>query len=125
MSAMFETATRMKLRFPYSKGSISVEDLWDAPLPSLNTMFKTLNATLKSETEESLLDAKTKNPETELQVEIIRHVVAVRLAEQKEKEVAAEKATKRKFLMNILAEKQESALKNMSEEEIKNMLASL
>lgn len=125
MSAMFETATRMKLRFPYSKGSISVEDLWDVPLPSLNTMFKTLNATLKSETEESLLDAKTKNPETELQVEIIRHVVAVRLAEQKEKEVAAEKATKRKFLMNILAEKQESALKNMSEEEIKNMLASL
>ena len=43
MSNMFEKAVKGKYRFPY-KGQIAVEDLYDLPLGSLDTVFKTLNA---------------------------------------------------------------------------------
>lgn len=58
MSNMFEKAVKGKYRFPY-KGQIAVEDLYDLPLGSLDTMFKTLNAEVKKTDEESLLQTKS------------------------------------------------------------------
>ena len=58
MSNMFEKAVKGKYRFPY-KGQIAVEDLYDLPLGSLDTVFKTLNAEVKKTDEESLLQTKS------------------------------------------------------------------
>ena len=81
MEKMFENATRTKMRFPF-KGMISVEDLWDLSVKDLDTIFKTLNAQVKKSQEESLLVTKTEEDEVlSTQIEIVKYIVAVKLAE--------------------------------------------
>ena len=78
---MFEIAVRSKMRFPY-KGQISVEDLWDLDVNALDGVFKTLNGKVKVSQEESLLQTRSKeSEELMLQIEIVKHIVSVKLAE--------------------------------------------
>jgi len=122
---IFEEASRMKLRFTY-RGHISVEDLWDLRVQDLDNIFKGLNAHLKAEKEESLLTTKDRaTSDLELKVAIIRHIVAVKLAEVAEREQAAEKAAKRQRILEIIERKQGAALEEKSEEDLKKMLEEL
>lgn len=122
---MFEVATRNKLRFPY-KGQISVEDMWDISLPALDSVFKALNSQMKQIKEESLLSIKTKADETlELQIEIVKYIVSVKLAEKEAREKTAEKSAQRQRIMEIMAKKQDESLENASMEDLQKMLAEL
>lgn len=122
---IFEFATRNKLRFPF-KGQISVEDLWDLPLKSLDAIFKTLNAQVKQAKEESLLETKTEEDTVlEVQIAIIRHIVSVKQEEKKLREQAAENKAQRERIMSIIADKKDEALKNSSIEELEKMLADI
>lgn len=122
---LFEVATRSKMRFPY-KGNISVEDLWDLPLAALDSVFKTLNAQIKQTKEESLLSTKTKEDETlEMQIEIVKHVVSVKLTEKAARESALEKKEKKQKIMQIMAAKQDEALQNASMDDLQKMLNEL
>lgn len=122
---IFEIATRKKYRFPY-KGQITVEDLWDLSVEELDSIFKTLNAKNKVQKEESLLDSAEKKDITlETQIEIIKHIVSVKLGEaEAAKNRAAKKAEKEKLLA-ILANKQEEDLRGKSVEELQAMIANL
>lgn len=122
---MFEVATRSKMRFPY-KGQISVEDMWDLSLPALDSVFKTLNSQMKQVKEESLLSTKSKADETlELQIEIVKYIVSVKLAEKEAREKAAEKSVQRQKIMEIMAKKQNEYLEKASMEDLQKMLAEL
>lgn len=122
---IFEFATRNKLRFPF-KGQISVEDLWELPLKSLDAIFKTLNAQVKQAKEESLLETKTaEDTVLEVQIAIIRHIVSVKQKEKKLREQAAENKAQRERIMSIIADKKDEALKNSSIEELEKMLADI
>lgn len=122
---IFEYATRNKVRFPY-KGSISVEDLWDLSVVELDKIYKTLNAQIKKEQEESLLLVNPdENEELIVQIEIIKYIVNVKLVEQAARERAADKAAQRQKIMGILARKQDEALENSSAEDLMKMLAEL
>ncbi len=122
---MFEKASRQKIRFFY-RGQCSVEDLWDLPLTALDTIFKGLNAQQKAQKEESLLAIKSQADEVlALQIAIVKHVVEVRLAEQAERKSAADKAAQKQKLLGIIAEKQDAELKNMSLEELTNLVNEL
>ena len=73
---IFEFATRNKVRFPF-KGMISVEDLWDLSLTNLDSIYKTLNKQVKQSEEESLLSTKASvDTELEVQIAIVKHIVA-------------------------------------------------
>lgn len=122
---IFEFATRNKLRFPF-KGQISVEDLWELPLKSLDAIFKTLSAQVKQAKEESLLETKTaEDTVLEVQIAIIRHIVSVKQEEKKLREQAAENKAQRERIMSIIADKKDEALKNSSIEELEKMLADI
>lgn len=122
---MFEIATRSKFRFPY-KGQISVEDMWELSLPALDSVFKALNAQIKQVKEESLLSTKSKADETlELQIEIVKYIVSVKLAEKEAREKATEKAAQRQRIMEIMAKKQDESLENASMEDLQKMLTEL
>lgn len=122
---MFEVATRSKMRFPY-KGQISVEDMWDLSLPALDSVFKALNSQMKLVKEESLLSTKSKADEVlELQIEIVKYIVSVKLAEKEAKEKAAEKSAQRQKIMEIMAKKQDESLESASMEDLQKMLSEL
>ncbi len=125
MEKMFEMATRDKMRFPF-KGVISVEELWDLDVKSLDAIFKTLSSQLKESKEESLLDVKSKQDcELENKIEIIKYIVSVKLEETSQRALAKEKKEQKQKLLEILSEKENESLMNMSLEEIKKKIAEL
>jgi len=122
---MFEKATRMKLRFNY-KGVCSVEDLWDVPLRDLDAMYRSLTKQKRDAEGDSLLETRDRGTEVlTLQTSIIKHVVEVRLQERKDIEEASAKAAKKQKILSIIAEKQDQSLRDMSEEDLANMVNSL
>ena len=125
MEKMFEYATRNKVRFPF-KGLISVEDLWDLTLISLDSIYKALNKQVKQSEEESLLNTKTTvDKELDVQIAIVKHIVAVKLAEQEAREKASAKKAQKQKIMAIIASKQDEALQNSSVEDLHKMLDEL
>lgn len=121
--SMFEKASRMKLRFSTPRGPAGVEDMWDLPLPTLDAIFKDLNTLLKQSKEESLLEVKTAAATAlDLEVEIIKHIVSTRLAEMKTRNDAKATAARKQKLLEIIADKQEESLKNMSIEELTKLV---
>lgn len=122
---LFETATRNKMRFPF-RGMISVEDLWDLSLTNLDSVFKTLNAEAKKSEEESLLETKSKeNEELSNKIEIVKHIVNIKLEEKKTRENARKNAEMKQRLLEIKAKRQDAALENLSDEDLDKMLAEL
>lgn len=125
MENKFEIAIRNKYRFPY-KGMISVEDLWDLKLPELDSIFKTLNAQVKQEQEESLLAVKSAaDTELETKISIIRYIVATKQAEADKAKAAKETAIKKQHIMQLIADKQDAELAGKSIEELQALLSSM
>jgi hypothetical protein len=130
--SLFEKASRLKLRFPTIKGPLTAEQLWDLPLtsangPSLDGVAKAANANLKAVTEESFV-ATTSNPEKtqyELQLEIAKHIIAVKQEESANRLATAAKAEQRERLRQIIRDKQDQSLNNLSEEELTKRLDAL
>lgn len=121
----FEVAVRNKYRFPY-KGMISVEDLWDLSLTSLDSVYKTLNSEKKQNEEDSLMSTKDeKTTELQNKIDIVRYIYSEKVAERENNKMEAENRAKKQRIMEILANKQNAALENMSEEELKAMLESM
>lgn len=119
---LFEVAVRDKYRYPY-KGVITTEDLFDLSVTELDKIYRSLNAEKKKANEDSLLNIKDKT-ETKIdnQIEIIKYIVDVKLAEiEKRKNEKADKERKAK-LLGIIEEKENDLLRNMSLEELKKLL---
>ena len=124
---MFENATREKMRFPY-KGEQPVEALWDMSVQVLDGIFKTLNSQVKQKSEESLLSVKKEDKEDVIlntKIEIVKHIVSVKLQEAALRDQAKEQKEKKNKILSILSDKQEESLKNKSEEELQKMLEEL
>ena len=121
---MFEQASRLKLRFATSKGSVSVEELWDLPLQSTNkdsldSIAIDLNSKIKQLGEESFVTEKTKSNTTlTLAFDIVKHVIAVRLKENADKALISANKAKKDKILAIIANKQDSALEEKSVEEL-------
>lgn len=122
---IFEVATRNKYRFPY-RGQISVEDIWDLPVTELDKIFKTLNKQVKTSQEESLLETKSKEDEVlETQIEIVRRIVSIKQQESNERLREIERKVQKQRIMEIMANKQDEALKGKSIDELQKMLDEL
>jgi hypothetical protein len=128
---LFEEASRLKLRFETERGRISTEDLWDLPLSnehglSLDNLAKALNRKLKEESEESFVIPKSKESSIlSLQFELVKHVIKVKIEERDAKKEALKKEAKKKRIREIIADKEDQTLKNLSEDELRKMLDEL
>lgn len=126
---LFELATRQKLRFASPKGLLTTEDLWDLPMTgntSLDTVSKLANRDVKVSAEESfVVDATPVNDIAVLKLDVLKHIIAVRKAEQAARMAAQEKADRRRKLLDLLAEKDNEKDAAMTREEILKELESL
>lgn len=130
---MFEKASRLKVRFGSPQGNLSAEDLWDLPLTStranqanLNNIAKDVSRQLKSEGEEDFVNPKGVADEVlQLKLEIVKHVIQVRQAENETARVAADRKEKKVRLLELIQRKQDQALEGKPLEELQEMLAGL
>lgn len=123
---MFEKASRMKLRYQTNRGVISVEDLWDLSLESLDAIAISLNKKLKESQTESFIKTKTKDTtELELKFNIVKHIIDVKLSEAEARKNADEKRAKKQKLMDLIAKKQDAELEGKSVDELMKELAAL
>lgn len=133
MTDIFEIASRRKYRFPSAIGELTVEQLWDLPLTdpkrgaTLDNVAKAVNSDLKSVSDESFVITTPNRRKGELEnmLEIVKHVIAVKIDERKRADDAADRADKRRKLIEALANKQDDAIRNLSEDEIRAKLAEL
>ncbi|MBN7759739.1 hypothetical protein JYP52_01205 [Nitratireductor aquibiodomus] len=124
---IFETATRKKLRFPSNKGELTAEQLWDLPLTSLDTIARQINQDLKAVSEEGFINVKPdpRKPDLETKLEVLKHIIAVRLKAVEDAKSASARSEKRRKLAEALANKEEQDLAQLSKEEILKQLEEL
>lgn len=129
---LFEYAARTKLRFPSSRGELTVEQLWDVPLRSkddfnLNAVAKLVNNNLKAVSEENFVETTKTAQHTKLEAtfEIVKHIIDVKLAEEADAKNRADKKLEKEKLLKILGEKQDGKLSELSENELKKRIAAL
>ena len=122
---IFEAASKNKYRYPY-KGMITTEDLWDLTQAQLDVIYKALNKGV-SEAQVSSLMCKVTEVDAELlnKIEIVKYIFNAKEAEAEARKNDAAKHAKKQRILDILAQKQEDALQNMSEDELKKMLDEL
>lgn len=124
MGMIYEVAIRNKYRFPY-KGMITIEDLWDLNFTALDNIYKSLNAEKKQDSEDSLITPVVANTEIENKIAIVKYVYEVKKAEADARKLASENRKKKERIMEIIANRQDVALQNMSDDELKAMLESM
>ena len=124
MEKLFETASKMKVRFNY-RGVITTEDLWDLDVKALDYIYKQLMVAKKESETESLLEEKKTNPILEVQIEIVKHIFNVKVEERKAAELKAENDAKKQKILAILARKQDAELENKSVEELEELIKGL
>jgi hypothetical protein len=127
---LFELATRNAYRFESTKGLLTVEDLWQLPLSSrgasLDDVAKTVYAQIKAAEEVSFVAKQTTaNTTLNNKLEIVKHIIGVKMAEAEAAKIKADKAAERAKLTEILARKQEQSLENSTEEELLAKLAAI
>lgn len=129
-----EQALRKKYRFPSQAGMLTLEQLWDLPLKGRNNasadldgVAKAVHAKLKEETEESFVEVSSNPQQVELEnmLEIVKHVISVKQTEASEAKTSAEKAARKRELLELLHDKKNEELKGKSAAEIEKMIEAL
>lgn len=123
---MYKKASRLKLRFQTSKGNITVEDLWDLPLQSLDKIAVKLDEELSKTPKKSFIqEVNPENTIIELKFNIVKDIIDTKLQEKAEQENAQARQAERQKLLEILYKKENESLENLSIEEIKQRLSQL
>lgn len=131
---IFERATRDKFRFETEIGSLLTEHLWDLPLtatrdgrPDLDKTARRVAQELKGLEETSFVQTESNPRKAELEVmlEVVKHIIAVKLEEKASAKAAVEKAERKRKLLSVLASKEEQELQGKSREELEAEIAAL
>lgn len=126
-------ASRTAIRFPSSKGMLTLEDLWTLPLTtnqgsgSLDAIARTVHQSIQNETTVSFVETKP-NPRLRVlndQMEILRGVIKIRLEENQKALESKAKAEKRRKLLDALETKENQELTTASKDELLKQLAEL
>lgn len=130
---MFDIATRKKFRFSTGVGFCTVEDLWDLPLqgdrrPNLDDIAKNLNRELKSVTEEvSFVEPLQTSgaEETRLALEIVKHVIGVKVTERNEAVLLAKRKEQKQQILALIDQKENEKLAGLTVDELREMVTAL
>ena len=128
---MFEKAIREGYRFATARmASITTEDLYKLPLlhssgHSLDVAAKLLSKALREAEEESFVVKKsTQNNMLSLKLDIVKHIISVKLEEKAKLEKKAEKKARNQEILMTINELEREELGKKSIDELKSMLAS-
>jgi len=126
---IFEKASKLGLRFQVKNGmNLLTEDLWNLPLtsttnkPNLNDLAKGLSRKVKLLDEEDFVGTAKVDSGEQLQFEIVKHVIASKMEENKLKSERKSNQEQRKLIIQIMAEKKNDDIKSKTFEELEALL---
>lgn len=133
---MFELASRIALRFPSTKGQLTVEDLWRLPLKSATAAAVTLDSLAQAEdkkireaqTTVSFVDQNKPSKEVQdsvLRLEILKHIIGVKIKESSDSQKKKENNAAIQELASIIDQKKKDELQNLSVEELEARMRKL
>lgn len=131
--SLFEKASRLKLRFPSTRGELTAEQLWDLSLTakagsSLNSIAVELHNALRSSTQISFVDNSVQSEAdklNQLRFDIVKHVIDTRVSENKAKSDRQRLDEQRAAIREAIEAKQKEALVEGSVEDLQAQLAIL
>jgi uncharacterized small protein (DUF1192 family) len=125
MENLFIKATRKGYRWIY-KGAMNIEDLWQLSVTELDAIHTSLRKEVKELDTESLLSKKnSKITEYEEKAEIVKYILLIKVEEAEAATKAVANKQQKQMIDNIIAQKKNQALNEMSVEELEKMKASL
>lgn len=126
MGDLFFNSAKNKYRFPSRRGNLTTEQLFDLSCKDLDEIYGELAARVDETPRKSLLSPRTKaDSELEEMAEIVKCVFEYKESVRKRIEKAQETRQNKQRILDILAEKRNDALKNMTEEELLKKLREL
>lgn len=130
--SIYKQATQLKVRFATPKGELTIEDLFDLPLssgvgrPNLNDIAKGLHKRLKDSDDVDFVDTvKRSDTLDQLKFDLVRDVIAVRVAERDAADIAAARKEEKQKIMALIEKKKDEALSGTSLEELEARLKAL
>lgn len=126
---IFEQASRAKLRFDTQVGMLTTEDLWSLPLTSktkvnLDDIAIGLSAQLKA-TSESFVSTSKTDEVLSLKLEVVKHIIGVRVAENNDRLEAEKRRQQREQIQSLIARKESESLESLSLDELRELAKNL
>ena len=121
----FKQASKIALRFQTNKGLLSVEQLWHLNQTDLSNAIKDVKKILKKTDDDELSfleSTKVTDVENQLRFDILKDVYLTKKAEKEEIQNAAEVKAHNQKIIELIAEKRENKLRDMSVEELEKLL---
>lgn len=129
---IFEQATREMVRFDTPVGQCTTEDLWTLPLTSktgranLDEIAVGLHGKLQTiATMSFVTERKTDDNMNQLKFDVVKHIIDVRLEENKQATLMAANKEKKQQILSIITQKQNEQLAGSSLEELTALANSL
>lgn len=122
---MYKQASKLKLRFQTSKGSLSVEQLWGLSQTDLSSAIKDVKKVLTKDDDNELSfldDTKVTDVENHLRFEILKDVYLTKKRETEDARIATENKAFNQKILGIIADKQEEGLRSKSISELRDLL---
>lgn len=120
---MYKRASQLKLRVATPQGLLSVEQLWDLSIETLDKVAVRLQKEYKASGGESFLEKKTKkDKELKLSFDIVLDVLNTKVENSEKASKAAETKAHNQKILALIAEKQEGELKGKTIDELEAML---
>jgi len=105
---------------------ITVEDLWDLGIVTLDKLAVKLYKELQESNHDSFIEQTVKKDEVlQLQFDVVKHILDVKVSESNEKKKQLAIKAQKDKLLELIQEKKESELKSLSVEDLEKQLASL
>lgn len=113
---------RLRLRFPSSKGNLSVEDLFMLGLSDLNSIYEDLSS--KSQSKGKSLMGVVSEDEFLLnkKLDIVENVYHIKEAELIKQENELMRSRKKERIRELIYKKEDDALSELSVDELKELL---
>ena len=125
-SELFVLAAKRKYRFESGRGSVSVEDLFDCQLSTLDAIAVSIDDKIQKAGRKSFIGKRSASTgDDENRLEIVKFVIEQLQAEADARKTRAEKESQKAFLKGLLEKKQMEQLENLSAEEIQKQLDQL
>ena len=122
---IFEKAVRIKLRVESKRGLLTVEDLWDLKVEELDTLYRDFKREARNAEEESLINPVNVDERLTLKIEVLKHIVTVKLEEREAASKRAETNRKKAELLELIKSKENSAMAEKSLDELMEMYNAL